>query len=188
MPCFSCSCFKDGRDRRGNRLNGGRGYCCLWDQEYYRGHQCGDYAPTWYSPKSSRSPMEEPGDYSFLDADDEMEYETEAYEEDWDYEDAVFDDQPEETCCEEADEPVTVLQETPVMKGRSKTSALLLAIFLGHMGIDRFYLGYVGMGVLKFLTYGGFGILWLVDIIRIATGALQPADGSGYGKKAGKSG
>ena len=65
-------------------------------------------------------------------------------------------------------------------QGLSKTTALLLSIFLGHMGIDRFYLGYVGMGVLKLLTGGCFGILYLIDIIRIASGKLLPANGAGY--------
>lgn len=37
------------------------------------------------------------------------------------------------------------------------------------------------MGVLKLLTGGCFGILWILDIINIATGKLQPADGNGYG-------
>ena len=59
-----------------------------------------------------------------------------------------------------------------------QVSALLMAIFLGHMGIDRFYLGYIGMGILKLLTGGGFGILWLADIIRIAIGNLRDANGN----------
>ena len=63
---------------------------------------------------------------------------------------------------------------------KSKTTALILSIFLGELGIDRFYLGYTGLGILKLLTAGCFGILWLVDIIRIATGSLLPADKSPY--------
>ena len=63
---------------------------------------------------------------------------------------------------------------------KSKTTALLLSIFLGGLGVDRFYLGYTGMGVLKLLTGGCFGILSLIDIINIATGGLRPADGSSY--------
>ncbi len=63
---------------------------------------------------------------------------------------------------------------------KSKTTALILSIFLGELGIDRFYLGYTGLGILKLLTAGCFGILWLVDIIRIATGSLLPADESPY--------
>ncbi len=63
---------------------------------------------------------------------------------------------------------------------KNKTTALLLSIFLGSLGIDRFYLGYTGMGILKLLTGGCFGILSLIDIVRIATGSLAPADGSRY--------
>ena len=63
---------------------------------------------------------------------------------------------------------------------KSKTTALVLSILLGELGIDRFYLGYTGIGILKLLTAGCFGILWLIDIIRIATGELLPADGSSY--------
>ena len=63
---------------------------------------------------------------------------------------------------------------------KNKTTALILSIFVGELGIDRFYLGYIGIGLLKLLTVGCFGILWLIDIINIASGNLQPADGSGY--------
>lgn len=63
---------------------------------------------------------------------------------------------------------------------KDKTTALILSILLGGISVDRFYLGYTGMGILKLLTGGCFGILWLIDIINIATGKLQPADGSGY--------
>ena len=62
----------------------------------------------------------------------------------------------------------------------SKTTALLLSVLVGGLGIDRFYLGYTGMGVLKLLTAGCFGILYIVDIIQIATGSLLPADGTPY--------
>lgn len=63
---------------------------------------------------------------------------------------------------------------------KDKTTAIILSALLGGLGVDRFYLGYTGMGVLKLLTGGCFGILWILDIINIATGKLQPADGSGY--------
>lgn len=63
---------------------------------------------------------------------------------------------------------------------KDKTTALILSILLGTLGVDRFYLGYTGMGVLKLLTGGCFGILWIIDIVNIATGKLLPADGSGY--------
>lgn len=63
---------------------------------------------------------------------------------------------------------------------KSKVVALILSIFLGELGIDRFYLGYIGTGILKLITYGGFGIWWLIDLIMIATGKLKPKDGSEY--------
>lgn len=63
---------------------------------------------------------------------------------------------------------------------KSKTTALILSVLVGGLGVDRFYLGYTGMGVLKLLTVGCFGVLWIIDIINIATGKLTPADGSGY--------
>lgn len=61
---------------------------------------------------------------------------------------------------------------------KSKTTALILSILLGELGIDRFYLGYTGLGILKLITGGGFGIWWLVDVISIATGKLTAKDGS----------
>lgn len=61
---------------------------------------------------------------------------------------------------------------------KNKTTALILSILLGELGIDRFYLGYTGLGILKLITGGGFGIWWLVDIILIATGKLTAKDGS----------
>lgn len=63
---------------------------------------------------------------------------------------------------------------------KSKTTALILSILTGGLGIDRFYLGYTGMGILKLLTAGCFGVLYIIDIINIATGKLLPADGSAY--------
>jgi ribosomal protein L40E len=56
--------------------------------------------------------------------------------------------------------------------------ALLLSIFLGSLGIDRFYLGYVGLGILKLVTLGGCGIWWLVDLILIAMNKLPDAQGN----------
>lgn len=63
---------------------------------------------------------------------------------------------------------------------KSKTTALILSILTGGLGIDRFYLGYTGMGILKLLTAGCCGVLYIIDIVNIATGKLLPADGSAY--------
>lgn len=41
--------------------------------------------------------------------------------------------------------------------------ALLLSIFLGYLGVDRFYIGDIGLGVGKLLTCGGMGFWMIVD-------------------------
>jgi TM2 domain-containing membrane protein YozV len=46
-------------------------------------------------------------------------------------------------------------------------TALLLSIFLGSYGVDRFYIGNTGMGVGKLLTCGGFGIWTIIDWFQI---------------------
>jgi len=59
-------------------------------------------------------------------------------------------------------------------------TALLLSIFLGVFGADRFYLGYPAIGFLKFSTLGFFFIGNLIDVILISTQTLGPADNSSY--------
>lgn len=46
--------------------------------------------------------------------------------------------------------------------------ALLMSIFFGWIGVDRFMMGKVFTGILKLITFGGLGIWWLIDIILIA--------------------
>lgn len=48
---------------------------------------------------------------------------------------------------------------------------LLISILLGYFGIDRFIIGDKKIGLIKLLTCGGCGILWLIDIILFATKA-----------------
>ena len=61
---------------------------------------------------------------------------------------------------------------------KSRAAALLLCFFFGVFGIHRFYVGKVGTGVLYFLTVGGFGIGWLIDMITIACGVFRDSQGN----------
>jgi TM2 domain-containing membrane protein YozV len=60
-----------------------------------------------------------------------------------------------------------------MIKEKNLVVALILSIFFGSLGIDRFYIGKYGTGILKLLTFGGLGIWSLIDIILIATGTMR---------------
>ena len=55
---------------------------------------------------------------------------------------------------------------------KKPTTALILSLFLGLYGIDRFYLGQTGMGVGKLLTCGGLFVWAFIDLFLI-TGATK---------------
>ncbi|VDO12510.1 unnamed protein product [Rodentolepis nana] len=62
--------------------------------------------------------------------------------------------------------------------GYNHEIALLLSIFGGLFGLDRFYLGYIALGSLKMWSIGGLGLWYLVDLILLVTDNLHPADHS----------
>ena len=62
-------------------------------------------------------------------------------------------------------------------KTQSKATMILIALFLGGLGIHRLMMGYKNWW-LQLLTCGGCGIWALIDLVRIITGDMKMADGT----------
>jgi len=64
-------------------------------------------------------------------------------------------------------------QRRGIHKGEGKevnwTLTLIMSIFFGMIGVDRFMMGKVGLGILKLITFGGLFVWWIIDIILIVT-------------------
>lgn len=80
-------------------------------------------------------------------------------------------------------------QNNQVKQGKSKVVCGLLGIFLGHLGIHRFYMGYTSIGFMQLaLNLAGFftcgitsiiaGIWGLIEGIMIFTGSINEPDGT----------
>ncbi len=63
------------------------------------------------------------------------------------------------------------------ISSKSRLISFLLCVFLGYLGVHRFYVGKIGTGLLMLCTAGGLGVWWLIDVIFIACGSFRDKDG-----------
>lgn len=65
----------------------------------------------------------------------------------------------------------------PQVSPKGYVPAILICLFLGGLGIHRFWAGKIGTGVLQLVTFGGLGIWALIDLIMIITGKFTDGEG-----------
>lgn len=65
-----------------------------------------------------------------------------------------------------------------LFSSKEYVTALVLSVLVGGLGVDRFYLGYTGLGIAKLLTFGGLGVWTIIDLILIAMRKVPDSNGA----------
>ncbi len=73
--------------------------------------------------------------------------------------------------------PQPPFQQPGYQESKDWLIALLLCVFVGGLGVHRFYTGKIATGIIMLCTGGGCGIWWIIDIILIATGSFTDSNG-----------
>ena len=71
-----------------------------------------------------------------------------------------------------------VVAVIPINKQRHFLAVFFLSFMWGVFGVDRFYLGKYWTGLLKLLTFGGFGIWAIIDLTMVMSGSMRDKQGN----------
>jgi len=69
------------------------------------------------------------------------------------------------------------LKESQEVSEKSWWTAFWLSLLFGYFGVDRFYLGNGVLGFFKVVSFGGGGILWLLDLVFLLMNRMKDGDG-----------
>ena len=73
--------------------------------------------------------------------------------------------------------PAKPLQVKKFPRQRHFLAAFFISFFWGTFGVDRMYLGKYGTGILKLVTFGGFGVWTIVDLYLVLAGLMRDKQG-----------
>jgi len=71
--------------------------------------------------------------------------------------------------------PIAVVKKAP--RQRHFLATFFLSFFWGVFGVDRIYMGYWGLGFLKLISAGGFGVWVIIDLYLVISGYMHDKQG-----------